>query len=496
VDLSINLKFLLIVSCFCLNLKCRTIQKPPAKSKTNFLFCIADDWSFPHAGAYGDQIVKTPNFDRLAEEGFLFMNAFTAASSCSPSRAAILTGQDMYRLEAGGCLFGTMPQKYPVYTQLLEDAGYTVGHTGKGYAPAQLNLEGWTHNPAGRGYQDIVADVPDGFRDTDYSANFIKFIESKDPDKPFCFWYGSSEPHRRFKYGIGAENDYEIDQVKVPAFLPDTEETRNDVADYYYEVEWWDRHLGEIVDHLEAIGELDNTVIVVTSDNGMPFPRAKTTAYNYGVQMPFAIRWGEINKTKKVIESPISLIDVAPTFLDIAGVTIPKQVRGKSLLNLLIGDDSYQKREFAVSALERHTIARPNNWGYPVRALYTEEYTYIYNFEPDRWPAGAPDFDAWPQGFYGDVDGGPTKTLLLENPAKWPFLFNAALGKRPQEELYNASDDLVNLNNLAADPAYASMKADFKEKLFKYLEDSKDPRLRGISPWDDYYFSGGKEWER
>ena len=464
-------------------------------NKPNFLFCIADDWSYPHAGAYGDKVVRTPNFNRVAKDGLLFMNAFTASPSCAPSRAAILTGQEMWRLEEGSVLFGALSNKFPVYTQILRDNNYEVGFTGKGYGPGDLERGGWAENPAGTAYQAVVAEVPEGIRGTDYSANFEQFLNQINGDKPFCFWYGASEPHRRYEYGIGAANGYNLEQIKVPEFLPDTEETRNDVADYYFEVEWFDKHLGRMLQLLEENGMLDNTVVVVTSDNGMPFPRAKSNLYNYGNQMPLAIRWGKSTTNPKVIHNPVSLTDIAPTFLDLAGIEHADAMTGQSLAPLLLGQVEEAPRDFVVTGLERHTIARPDNKGYPIRAIHTRDYTYIHNFEPDRWPAGGPDFDAWPQGIYGDVDGGASKSLFLDNPDQWKNLFKLAFGKRPQEEFYRTDSDPFQLNNLAESPEILKQKESLKKQLFDYLTATGDPRMEGLSPWDDYPFAGGEDWE-
>ena len=488
--------FLSVLMLIFVQFSCTTTAEKIPATPPNFLFCIAGDWSYPHAGVYGDEIAQTPNFDKIAKAGMLFTNAFTAASSCAPSRAAILTGQEIYRLEAGGLLFGTLPQKFPIYTHLLADKGYKLGFTGKGYAPTELSIEGWAENPAGHTYNEITAEVPNAIRPTDYAANFNKFLGEKTADQPFCFWYGASEPHRRYDYGIGAKNGYDLTKIKVPKFLPDTEETRNDVADYYYEIEWFDRHLGLMMEQLKTKGMLENTVIVVTSDNGMPFPRAKSNAYNYGEQMPLAIYWGAKIKPNQISDALVSLTDIAPTFLELANLPIPKEMTGKSLVPILTNKaTAISERPFIVTALERHTIARPDNLGYPMRTIHTKDFTYIHNFEPDRWPGGDPDFDSWPQGFYGDIDDGASKTVMEENPEKWPELFAAAFGKRPQEELYAVKKDFLNWHNLADDANYAEQKAALKKQLFDYLKATNDPRMEGQSPWDNYLYTGRSTWE-
>ena len=485
---------LIAISCRQGGTKPLSVTDP--HDRPNFLFCIADDWSFPHAGAYGDSTVQTPHFDRLAAEGLLFMNAFTASPSCAPSRAAILTGQEMWRLEEGGLLFGALADTIPVYTHLLIEQGYEVGFTGKGYAPGDLQRGGWEENPAGKAYQEVEMEAPAGIRSTDYAANFEQFLSERDSTQPFCFWYGGSEPHRRYEYGIGAQNGYDLAEIQVPDFLPDTEETQNDVADYYFEVEWFDRHLGRMLAFLEEVGEMENTVIVVTSDNGMPFPRAKSNLYQYGVHMPLVIYWREVMTTPQTIQNPVSLSDIAPTFLDLAGVVKPSEMTGRSLAPLLLGEQKEAPRDFVVTGLERHTLARPGLKGYPIRAIHTGEYSFIYNFEPDRWPAGDPDFDAWPQGIFGDIDGGASKELLLGDSLTWRKEFLWAMGKRPKEELYHTAKDPFELTNVVEKPHFQDQKTYLRELLFKYLEDTGDPRIRGESPWDKYPFSGGpkEQW--
>ncbi|MEM7371796.1 MAG: sulfatase [Bacteroidota bacterium] len=492
----------LIVTLICMSVSCQSDQEsqqadaPTLTPPPNFLFCIADDWSFPHAGVYGDNIVKTPNFDRVAKEGILFMNAFTASPSCAPSRAAILTGQEMWRLEEGSLLFGALSTEFPVYTGMLRENGYEVAYTGKAYGPADLERGGWTENPAGKAYQTIEKEVPKGIRSTDYAANFAQFMSERDASKPFCFWYGASEPHRRYGYGNGATNGYDLTQIQVPDFMPDVEETRNDVADYYFEVEWFDMHLGRMLDQLEEEGLLDNTVVVVTSDNGMPFPRAKSNLYTYGDQMPLAIRWGNGQAKVKIVHNPVSLTDIAPTFLELAGLSAAEAMTGQSLVPILLGQTEESARGFAVTALERHTICRPEMLGYPMRAIHTREMTYIHNFEPDRWPMGNPDFDAWPQGFYGDIDDGASKQVMMKRSTDFPKLFEMSFGFRPQEELFDHRTDPFQLNNLADDPTYAKQKDELKAQLFDYLRATADPRMNGESPWDAYPYAGGSNWEK
>ena len=226
--------------------------------RPNIVFAISDDQSHAHTGASGDTVVRTPAFDRLAADGVLFAHAFCSSPSCTPSRGAILTGQECYRLEEGVNLWSSLPSKLRTYPDLLEEAGYHVGYTRKGWAPGRLEPGGRTRNPAGPRYDSFAA-----------------FRDAAPEGAPFCFWFGSSDPHRPYEKGSGLASGLRADDVSVPPFLPDVPEVRNDILDYYFEIERFDRELGEILSLLEERGELENTLVIATSDKGMPFHRAK-----------------------------------------------------------------------------------------------------------------------------------------------------------------------------------------------------------------------------
>ncbi len=483
-------------------MSCIVGQEPKPK-RPNILFCISDDQSWIHTSVAGDPVVKTPHFDRIAKEGLLFTNSFTACPSCSPSRAAILTGQDFWRLEEGGLLFGRLRKDFPIYTKLLTDAGYAVGQVGKGYGPAHQEFDFTWQSPCGESW-DVEQELEEqeeeeGIEMIDYAAGFSQFMEAKKKDQPFCFWYGGYEPHRDFVYGSGQKAGLDPKKVNVPPFLPDSEEIRNDISDYLYEIEHFDKHLGKMLQTLETHGELDNTIIIVTSDNGMPFPRAKATAYNYGTHMPLAIRWGKgIKNPGRIIEDFVNHIDFAPTFLEMAGLKAPHNMTGKSLLPIFNSTSEGlvdKNRTMTVTGLERHVWARPEGKPYPTRAIYTKDFVYIRNYEPDRWPMGNPDFVASHQGLYGDIDAGPTKSYMLkhQNNKKVNTLFEMSFGKRPLEELYKR-DDPEQLNNLANDPKYQSIKKNLSQRLISYQKQTNDPRVEGKSLWDDYPFYADKKY--
>lgn len=473
------------------------IWRGGGQRRPNILLAISDDQSWQHAGPYGTAAVDTPAFDRIAEEGVLFNHAYCAAPSCTPSRSAVTTGQEIWRLEEGGLLFGTLPQKFPVYTDLLEDAGYHVGYTGPGWKPGSVRAGGRTRNPCGRAYsQKRLGQTSKGISKLDYAANFKDFLQEGKKDQPFAFWFGASEAHRPYQRGIGRQSGKSLQEAEVPSFLPDLPAVRNDMLDYYAEIEWFDQALGQMLAVLEADGALENTIVVVTSDNGMPFPRAKANLYDFGTRVPLAIRWGAQVPGGRVVEDFVSLTDLAPTFLEAAGLTPPGQMTGRSLVNLLTSCRSSRvedDRNQVVTAFERHTWCRKNGAPYPMRAIRTHDYLYIQNYRPDRWPAGAPDFRSPHQGIYGDVDRSPTRRYMIEN-AEDPYIepfFRLGFGKRPAEELYVVDQDPGQINNVAAAPSYERAKRKLQGRLETYLKKTHDPRMAGEAPWADYPYYWG-----
>lgn len=461
----------------------------------NILFAISDDQSAMHAGAYGDTGIDTPAFDRVAREGVLFRHAFTAAPSCTPSRSAILTGRNIWELEEGGILLGILRSRFTVFTLLLEDAGYELGATGKTWGPGRM--EGWSRDVFGKrvtSHRLSEEEQRPGLNPTDYAANFDEFFRERDASKPFFFWLGTSEPHQRYDIGAWKEAGKDLEDARLPGALPDHPEVRGEILDYGIEIEHFDRHLARALSILEEAGELDRTLVVVTSDHGNPLPRSKCNLYDSGIQVPLAMRLPGVIPAGRAVEDLVSLVDIAPTLLDAAAVATPEAMSGRSLWQIARSQESGlvdSSRDFVVTAFERHTIARRGGVGYPMRAIRTHDYAYIRNYEPDRWPAGDPDYNAPPQGFFGDVDRGVTKSFLMANaldPAVRPY-YLMAYGRRPAEELYDIRRDPHQLRNLAADPALTSTKQQLAWRLNAYLQRHDDPRQRGATPWDDYPFT-------
>lgn len=462
-----------------------------AKKRPNILLAISDDQSYPHCSAYGCGFVKTPAFDRIAKEGVLFRNAYAASCGCSPSRAALLTGKHTWQLRQAGTHASSFPKELVVFTDLLEHAGYFIGYTGKPWGPGNWKISGRERNPVGPGFNRKKLRAPaKGISANDYAGNFKDFLEKRPANQPFFFWYGATEPHRSYEKGIGLKSGKKLADVKVPAYLPDTKEIRSDFLDYAYEIEWFDAHLAKMIALLEAAGELENTIIIVTADNGMPFPRAKANLYDDGIHVPMAIRWGERVKGRREVTDLVGFVDLAPTILESANLAIPKDMAGKSLLPILLSSKDGQvdaKRNKIFAARERHSSSRVDNLGYPCRVMRKGDLLYIRNFAPNRWPAGDPRGVGNAKFGYYDIDGCPSKTFLVENKDRWSKYFEWAVAKRPGEELFDLSKDPGCIKNLADDLKYRNRKDALAQEMLQYLRETGDPRVVGNGEiWESY----------
>ncbi|MFI3325564.1 MAG: sulfatase [Clostridia bacterium] len=454
-------------------------------NRPNILFAIADDAS--HFGIYGHKMVETPNIDSIAVDGIIFNNAFTTNPKCAPSRASILTGKHTWNLKSGCTHFCEFPANQKLYPQILEDLGYHVGFTGKGWGPGDYEINGYTHNPAGNEYNDKVLTPPTGSSifNTDYVGNFKDFLSKKESDKPFCFWYGCREPHRAYTMGEGISHGKDINKVDVPTYLPDCETVKSDFCDYAFEIDWFDKQFGYMVDYLKEIGEYENTLIVVTSDNGCPFPRVKGQMYEEDIRLPLVITWqGHINKGRQV-DDLVSFIDFAPTFIELAGGEKVDDFDGQSLTDILFSTKSgyvtdYRNRAFM--GRERHDMGRINDIGYPVRCIRTPQYLYVHNYEPTLCPAGNP------ETYYPNCDNSPTKTeILLRHAVNDNIYYNLSFGLRPLEELFDIKKDPECLVNLALNPGFDELKESLWKELQIKLINTNDPRAKGEGDIFDTY---------
>lgn len=479
---------LLIGVCLVLGMAC----KQKAVERPNILFAIADDASWAHMGAYGCDWVKTPAFDKVANEGLLFMNAYTPNAKCAPSRACILTGRNTWQLEEACNHSPEFPQQFASYMEILGQNGYLTGFTGKGWGPGDAGeRDGKPRQLTGPAFKNRTTEPPTKkMSGTDYAENFKEFLSATSEENPWCFWYGGHEPHRVYEYGSGvAKGGKKLSDIdQVPDFWPDTDSVRTDMLDYAYEIEYFDQHLAQMISRLDSLGQLDNTIIVVTADNGMPFPRIKGQEYEYSNHLPLAIMWPKgIQTPGRQVDDLVSFIDLAPTFLDVAGIDWATSgmasTPGKSLLSIFnqkLEEVQESFRDFVVFGKERHDVGRPQDQGYPIRGITKDGYLYVKNYEPNRWPVGNPETG------YLNTDGGATKTLILNmrrnrtDSGYWQLNF----GKRPEEELYDIKEDPFCMNNLADQNDFIHVKQDLKEQLLTTLTSEGDPRALGNA---DYF---------
>jgi N-sulfoglucosamine sulfohydrolase len=431
-------------------------QRP---QRPNILVMIAEDSSWLHYGAYGHHAASTPTFDRVAREGVLFTHAFCSEPTCSPSRAAIITGQQFWRLENASVFGGTLKSNFPVYPQLLKEAGYFIGSNGKAWGPGSWIDGGWKENPAGKRYQ-----------------SFEEFLASVPAGKPFCFWQGSPDAHRPYNRELTLRAGKDPQDVRLPPFLPDRLEVRMDVLDYYSEIERFDRLVGRSLTLLEQSGIADNTILVVTSDHGMPFARGKANLYDLGTRVPLAIRWPSRVRAARKVDAFVSLTDLAPTFLEAAGLEVSPSMTGQSLYPLLLdrdddaGDHERDKvffgKEMGIGALYGENRLH----GLPNRGVRTHQFLYILNYDLDSMPG------------YNAVQGGPATEIMRrekEQDAEIAHHYTLSYGKRPEEELYDCDQDPFQMNNLAGDESYADIKKRLRADLQRYLIATDDPRASG-----------------
>jgi len=454
------------------------IKKDRQQRAPNILFAISDDQGFPHASAYGAAFVETPGFDRIADEGLLFNKVYCAAPQCSPNRASILTGRYLWQNEEAGTHASLFPAHLRIFTDQFIEGGYDVGSTGKTWSPGQIDKVNRVKN------KNLIGTYFNAEDQSGYWKEFQRFLDGRDPEKPFFFWFGTYDPHRPYKPGSGLDSGKRLEDVEVPPYLPDTKAVRSDFLDYALKIERFDSNLVRMIGILEAMGELDNTLIIVTSDNGMPFPRAKGNGYEAGVRVPMAIRWGDQIPKAYVIDDLISHIDFAPTLLDVAGLPACEAIEGKSFLKLLLYPDPVKREPFRDALFygrERATSARPNNFGYPVRTIRTEQYQLVWNMKPERLPAG---------NRLNESEATVVRDEILKQKELNPStakMYEDAFGLRPEFELYDMDADPYGLENLAEDQACKRIFDTLLIKLKAQLGENGDPRMTGLGDiWESY----------
>jgi N-sulfoglucosamine sulfohydrolase len=474
-------RILIVVFSFALLIICTHTFDSGAKQileKPNVLFAISDDQGYPHTSANGAKFVKTPGFDRMAKEGLLFQNVYCAVPQCSPNRASILTGRYLWQNYEAGTHASLFPANLKVFTDYFIEEGYHLGSTGKPWAPGLIDKTNRLKN------KNLIGKYYNAENQSEYWKEFQKFLKERENDEPFFFWFGTYDPHRPYKEGSGLAAGKRLKDVDVPPYLPDTDIVRSDFLDYAVMIERFDSNLVKMIAILEDMGELDNTLIIVTSDNGMPYPRAKGNAYDAGVRVPMAIRWGNKIPAGYVIDDLISHIDFAPTLLSAANLPVYPEIEGKSFMDVLLNPDSKKREAFRESLFygrERATSARPNNFGYPVRTIRTQEYELVWNMKPDRFPVGDRFHEA-------EAAADVMKEIMgLKDSPQTLKMYEDALGIRPEFELHDMKADPHGLTNLANDPVYREVFDSLLTSLKEQLVKNEDPRLHGQGDiWESY----------
>lgn len=472
----------LMLTLGLLSYSCAEKKEAPPIAPPNILVLMSDNHYADHLGCYGDKTVKTPTIDSIAKNGVRFTNAFCASPSCTPSRGAMLTGQEIWRLGEGANLWSSLPSTIPTYQDLLQTAGYHTGHDRKGWGPGDYTAGGRTKNPAGETF-----------------SNLETFLAKNTEDKPWSYFLSSRNPHRPFTYGQGKKLGLAIDSVLVPPYLPDSEEVRTDITDYYAAVMYFDNEVKEAMRVLKASGMEKNTILVVCGDNGWMMPRGLGNLYDYGTKVPLIISWPQAIQPNRVVSDFVSLNDLAATFLEYAGQEVPESMTARSLKPLLATNQEGRINpdyNHIYTARERHAMGRQGGLGYPGRSIRTDDYLYIHNYAPDQWPAGDPPL-------FADIDGhmlqyySPTKEYMMhykDTPSVQP-LYAQGFEKRPEKELFDLKKDPYQMHNVAYEAAYQEILLELATQLKNYLVATNDPRETGGEIiWDTAPYHLEEDW--
>ena len=496
-----------------------------AAGRPNIVFCFADDWG-RYARCYApldakptiNGLLETPNIDSVAREGVLFRNAFVPSPSCTPCRSSVLSGRYFFRTGRGAILLGAeWDPAIPSFPLLLREAGYQIGKSYKVWSPgtpadAPYGGQRFAYQSQGGAFNRFSVNASRMVREGmavdaakakllgEVRGNFRAFLSAREPGRPFCYWFGPTVTHRSWEKGSGKALwgiDADSLEGRLPGFMPDVPEVRGDFADYMGEIQAWDAGVGVILDELRAAGELDDTLVVLSGDHGMPgVPGGKCNLYDHGTAVALLARGPGI-AGGRVVDDFVNLMDVAPTFLEAGGVAPPTDMAGRSFLGVLRSGTAGlvdPARTWVVTGRERHVdTAREGNLPYPHRALRTADHLYIRNFAPDRWPMGSPRFSGPADrpttetlesdtfAAFADMDNSPTKAWLVGQHGReeWAWHYDYAFGKRPAEELYDLRTDPDQMRNVADDPAYAAVRKEMAERLMGVLTDAGDPRVTG-----------------
>jgi N-sulfoglucosamine sulfohydrolase len=435
---------------------------PSRRSETdrpNFVIMIADDQGWNDVGCYGHPHIRTPNIDRLATEGLRFTQAFLTCSSCSPTRCSIMTGRYPHSTGAQE-LHQPLPADQVVFAGLLKRGGYYTASAGK-----------WHLGEAAKtNFDTVVGGRPSG------CERWVEALQNRPKDKPFFLWLASIDPHRDYQPNTIAQ-PHRPEDVVVPPFLPDVPETRKDLAMYYDEITRMDGHIGRVLDELDRQGVAENTFVLFLSDNGRPFPRCKTTVYDSGIKTPFVVRWPGRVPADVVCDSLVSVIDIAPTLVELAGLETSPTFQGESFVPLLRN----------TQASTRQYVFAEHNWhDYQAheRGVRSKKYLYIRNALPDL--ACTPPADA-----VRSITFQAMRKLRDEGELP-PAQQGCFAAPRTAEELYDVELDLHQLVNVAADPKYAQVLRQMRSVHEEWTRQTQDEIPAEPTPDKFHRETGGR----
>ena len=453
-----------------------------AEQRPNIVLIIADDLAWDDSGPYGNDRIRTPNLDRLAKEGMKFTRAILTASSCSPSRASIITGRYPHRTGAEE-LHWPVPGEKKTFVEKLRAAGYWTAAAGKWHLGKEIRdrfdlirdvdtsgfqLPGGKAGQAGVFKETTEGDAKSGCTD------WIPLLRERPKGRPFFLWLAALDPHRPYEEGI-LEQPHLPAAVRVAPYHPDTFGVRREYALYYDEISRLDKYTGLVISELRKQSILDETLVVFLSDNGRPFPRDKTSLYDSGIRTPFIIRYPPLVKAGSVCNRLISAVDIAPTLLEISGAQRGDTFDGVSFARLLEKPTGLPVRSYAFAEKNWHDYEDHS------RAVRSEQFKYIRNYYNDLPPTPP-----------ADAVRGVTYKALRKLHASADL--SATQGQlfwfpRPREELYNCSADPHELKNLADSPSHAKTLALMRDKLQKWERDTGDlvPELRTADEFDRQY---------
>ena len=416
--------------------------------RTNFVLLIADDVSVSDWGCYGHPVIRTPHIDALAERGLRFENAYLTTSSCSPCRASLITGRYPHNTGAPE-LHTPLPADQILFPARLQEAGYHTVMSGK--------------NHMGNHVKSAFSVVSPG-RGPGKQADWVELLQQRPPDQPFFFWFAASDAHRNWTFTDHAPR-YDPDRMVVPPWLVDGPRTREDLASYAHEVSRFDHFVGEVCNELVRQGVFDNTVVMVMADNGRPFPRCKTRLYDSGIKTPLVICCPD-RFASATCRRLVSTIDLAPTIMELAGVGIPREVQGVSLLPLLREPD-WQVRDVVFAEHNWHVYRNHE------RMVRHGDWVYIRNRFPNQQNlcveayCGGAGEELWEMREAGQLN--EIQLTLFRNPC-------------PEHELFYLPDDPQQLRNLAADPVHRTTLEQLQGLLSRWEQETGDTFPRRPTP--------------